>query len=70
MFPSLRTPAVLACPDDACADLCQTAIAKAAKRKRVKTEVVDLQPDPAARLDQVTARLRDINDRTNDTEQP
>jgi hypothetical protein len=61
LFPSMRTPAYLACPDDACAEICRTTIAKAAKKKRVQTEVVDLRPDPAARLDQVTARLRDIN---------
>jgi len=70
LFPSLRSPTFLACPDDECADICRTAITAAAKRKRVKTEVVDLRPDPAARLDQVTARLRDINDRTNDDKHP
>lgn len=70
LFPSLRSPAFLACPDDECADICRTAITAAAKRKRVKTEVVDLKPDPAARLDQVTARLRDINDRTHDDKHP
>lgn len=66
----MRTPAYLACPDDECGDLCRTTIAKAAKKKRVKTEVVDLRPNPSARLDQVTARLRDFNDRTNDNKQP
>ncbi|HJR15040.1 MAG TPA: hypothetical protein VJ833_14240 [Rhodanobacteraceae bacterium] len=70
LFPSMCTPAYLACPDDECADICRTTIAKAAKKKRVKTEVVDLRPDPAAQLDQVTARLRDINDRTSDDKQP
>jgi len=70
LFPSLRSPAFLACPDDECADICRTAITAAAKRKRVKTEVVDLRPDPATRLNQVTARLRDINDRTNDDKHP
>ena len=70
LFPSLRSPAFLACPDDECAAICRTAITAAAKRKRVKTEVVDLRPDPAARLDQVTTRLRDINHRTECNEQP
>ena len=70
LFPSLRSPVFLACPDDECAAICRTAIAVAAKRKRVKTEVVDLKPDPAAQLDQVTARLRDINDRTNNAKHP
>lgn len=65
LFPSVRPPAYLACPDARCSDMCRIAIAAAAKRKRVKTEVVDLRPDPAARLNQVTARLRNINDRTN-----
>jgi len=70
LFPSLRSPAFLACPDDECADICRTMITAAAKRKRVKTEVVDLRPDPAARLDRVTARLRDINNRTHDAKHP
>src|SRR6185437_2403175 len=54
LFPSLRSPVFLACPDDECAAICRTAIAVAAKRKRVKTEVVALKPDPAAQLDQPT----------------
>lgn len=70
LFPSLRTPAYLACPDDACSETCRAAIATAAKKKHVKTEVVDLRPEPAIRLNQVTGRLRDINYRTNDDRQP
>lgn len=70
LFPSLRSPAYLACPDDHCSELCRTAISAAAKIKRVKTEVVDLRPNPAARLDQVTARLRDINDYFHNSKQP
>lgn len=50
--------------------MCCTTIAAAAKRKRVITEIVDLRPDPATRLNQVTARLRDLNDRTKDNKQP
>lgn len=69
LFPSLRSPAYLACPDE-CADLCRRTIAVAAKKRKVKTEIVDLKPAPAARLDSITARLRDINDRTNDDKQP
>jgi len=60
LFPSLRSPAFLACPDDECAVICRTAITAAAKKKRVKTEFIDLRPNPAARLNQITARLRDI----------
>jgi len=70
LFPSLRSPAFLACPDDECADICRIAITAAAKRKRVKTEGVDLRPDPAARLNQITARLPDINYPTNDDKHP
>lgn len=66
LFPSLRSPAYLACPDDESAERCRAAIAAAAKKRRVKTELVDLRPAPAARLDSITARLRDINDRTDD----
>lgn len=36
----------------------------------MKTEVVDLRSDPAARLDQVTARLQEINDRSNANKHP
>jgi hypothetical protein len=68
LFPSLRSPAFLACPDDECADICRTAITAAANSKRVQTEVIDLRPDPATLLNQVTARLRDINDRTKNDE--
>lgn len=64
LFSSLCRPAYLACPDDACAELCQRTIAKAAKERMIETEIVDLQPAPAARLDAITARLRDVNDRT------
>lgn len=64
LFPSLRLPAYLACPNDESAECCRTAIAAAAKKK-VKTELIDLNPAPTARLNNVTARLRDINDRTN-----
>lgn len=70
LFPSLRSPAYLACPDDECADLCCRTIAAAANKRKVKTEVVDLKPAPAVRLDAITARLRDINDRTTDGKQP
>jgi hypothetical protein len=70
LFPSLRSPAYLACPDDESAERCRSAIVRAAHKRRVKTEVVDLRPAPAARLDSVTARLRDINDRTNDDKHP
>lgn len=70
LFPSLRSPAYLACPDDESAEHCCSAIARAASKRRVKTEVVDLRPAPAARLDSITARLRDINDRTNDDKHP
>ena len=70
LFPSLRSPAYLAGPNDECADRCRFAIARAASKRRVKTEVVDLRPAPAARLDSITARLRDINDRTNDDKHP
>lgn len=66
MFPSLRSPAYLACPDDESAERCCSALARAASKRRVETEVVDLRPAPAARLYSITARLRDINDRTND----
>lgn len=70
LFPSLRSPAYLACPDDKSAACCRVAIAAAAKKRKVKTELVDLRPAPAARLDSITARLRDINDRTNDDKHP
>ena len=66
----MRPPAYLACPDNPCSEMCCSAITAAAKRKRVKTEIVDLRPDPATRLNQVTARLRHINDRTEDNNQP
>lgn len=61
MFPSYRTPAILACPDDECADACRTAITRAAREKGIHTEVIDLRPDPGALLDQVTTRLCDTN---------
>ena len=70
LFPSLRSPAYLACPDDKSAERCRAAIAAAAKKRKVKTELVDLRPAPAARLDSITARLRDIDDRTNDRKHP
>lgn len=70
LFPEFRLPAYLACPDDECADLCRSTISLAAKKRKVKTEVVDLKPAPAVRLNAITVRLRDINDRTNDGKQP
>ena len=57
LFPSFRTPAFVACPDDASAGAVIDAIKRAASRKRVEMEVVDLRPDPAVRLDGVTQRL-------------
>lgn len=62
LFPSYRSPAFLACPDDRCVETCRIAIAAAAKEKGVETEVIDLRPAPAERLDSVTARLcEDVN---------
>lgn len=66
LFPEFRSPAYLACPDDRSSEMCCIAITTAAKRKRIETEIVDLRPDPAARLDQLTTRLRDIFYRPND----
>lgn len=65
LFPEVRPPAFLACPDDQSSDACHAAIVNAAMKRHVKTEVVDLALDPAARLNQMTARLRTVNDRTN-----
>lgn len=57
LFPGFRSPAYLACPDDNVEDAVVAAIAEAAASKGVRTEVVDLRPAPAERLDGVTARL-------------
>lgn len=51
LFPEFRSPAYLACPDDRSSEMCCIAITAAAKRKRIKTEIIDLRPDPAVRLD-------------------
>lgn len=70
LFPSWRSHAYLACPDESSSEMCRAALTAAAKKKRVKTEIVDLRPNPAARLSQVTARLCDIDDCTDSGQQP
>lgn len=63
LFPEFRLPAYLACPDQGCTAACLDAITRAAKKKQVPSEIIDLHPAPADRLNAVTARLRDANDR-------
>lgn len=57
LFPAFRSPAYLACPDEATESAAIAAIAKAAGVKGVRTEVIDLRPAPAERLNGVTDRL-------------
>jgi len=57
LFPAFRSPAYLACPDETTENAAIAAIATAASVKGVSTEVIDLRPAPAERLDGVTDRL-------------
>lgn len=70
LFPALRGPALLACPDEITAAACIRAITRAAKKKGTSSELVDLRPAPADRLGQVTARLRDIDNYVPDEQEP
>lgn len=70
MFPSFRMPAFVACPDDTCAQAVLSAITLAAGRNGVATEVIDLRPAPAARLDGVTQRLCGFYGRSEGEEAP
>lgn len=60
MFPAFRLPAYLACPDEPTETAAVAAISEAAAVKGVRTEVVDLRPAPAERLNGVTARSRGV----------
>lgn len=62
LFPGFRSPAYLACPDDCIENAVITAIAEAASAKGVHTDVIDLRPTPAERLDAVTAQLHGFGD--------
>ena len=57
LFPSFRTPAFLACPDDLCAKAVLAAITHAAGARGVATEIIDLRPAPGELLDGITKRL-------------
>jgi len=57
LFPAFRSPAYLACPDESTESAAIAAIATAASAKGVSTEVIDLRPAPAERLNGVTDRL-------------
>jgi hypothetical protein len=57
LFPSFRTPAFLACPDDLCAKAVLAAVTRAAGARGVATEIIDLRPAPAELLGRVTERL-------------
>lgn len=57
LFPSFRTPAFLACPDDLCAKAVLAAISRAAGARGVATEIIDLRPAPAELLAEITKRL-------------
>lgn len=58
LFPDLRRPAFLSCPDDLCAHTVLAAITQAAASKGVATDVIDLRSGPQELLDRVTERLR------------
>ena len=61
LYPSFRTPAYLACPDDACAQAVLRAVGPVSAANGVPMEVIDLRPAPAERLSGVTARLAGID---------
>lgn len=59
LFPSYGAPSFLACPDDASAAVVLEGITRAAERKGVTSEVIDLRSAPADVLNAVTSRLHD-----------
>src|SRR3546814_371813 len=57
LAPAFRPPARLVCPSDAAEQAVIAAITHAAAARGISSEVIDLRPAPAERLEAVTARL-------------
>src|SRR5690606_32167385 len=70
LFPAFRSPAYLACPDESTESAAIAAIATAASAKGVSTEVIDLRPAPAERLNGVTDRLHGFHGPASEGAEP
>lgn len=57
LAPAFRPPARLVCPSDETEQAVVDAVIQAAAARGIPTEVIDLRPAPAERLEAVTARL-------------
>lgn len=65
LFPSFVEPGFVACPDKHLPELL-AALTRAVAAQGVTTEVIDLRPAPAERLDDVTERIYASNQRPAD----
>jgi hypothetical protein len=70
LAPAFRPPARLVCPSDEAEQAVIDAVIRAATARGIPSEVIDLRPAPAERLDAVTARLDTNESRASDPTPP
>lgn len=59
LAPSFRVPLRLVCPSREAEQAVLGAVTRAAQTRQIPVEVIDLEPDPAGRLNSLTSQLDD-----------